>query len=88
MEPRRPVARYRVHGVDDPELVPRVFGQFARRGLVPTFALIRRSAGLVRMQIEADVADPNTARILAETLRAQFLIEEVTLDYGDQVTTT
>lgn len=82
-ELKRPVARYRVHGTDDPELVPRVFGQFARRGLVPAFALIRRSAGLVRMQIEADVADPHLARILEETLRSQFLIREVTLDYGD-----
>ncbi|WP_372851176.1 hypothetical protein [Sphingomonas sp.] len=82
MELQRPVARYRVHGADDPELVPRVFGQFARRGLVPAFALIRRSAGLIRMQIEADVADSHTAHILAETLRSQFLIEEVTLDYG------
>ncbi|WEK00791.1 MAG: hypothetical protein P0Y59_03585 [Candidatus Sphingomonas phytovorans] len=81
MEPPRPVARYRVQGVDDPELIPRVFGQFARRGLVPAFALIRRSAGLIRIQIEAIDVDAYGARILAETLRAQFLIEEVTLDF-------
>jgi hypothetical protein len=83
MEVRRPLARYRLQGADDPELIPRVFGQFARRGLVPGFALIRRAGGQIRIQIEASDVDAHGARILAETLRSQFLIEEVTLDFEE-----
>ena len=83
MEVRRPLARYRLQGADDPELIPRVFGQFARRGLVPGFALIRRAAGQVRIQIETTGVDAHGARILAETLRSQFLIEDVAFDFED-----
>lgn len=83
MEDRRPLARYRLQGADDPELIPRVFGQFARRGLVPGFALIRHAEGQVRIQIEATDMDAHGAHILAETLRSQFLIDEVTLDFED-----
>lgn len=82
-EVRRPLARYRLQGADDPELIPRVFGQFARRGLVPGFALVRRADGQVRIQIEATDVDAHDARILAATLRSQFLIDEVTLDFDE-----
>ena len=74
-----PVARYKLRGIDDPELVPRVFGQFARRGLVPGFALVRRYAGQIGIQIETTGVDAHGAEILAETLRAQLLVEEVAL---------
>ena len=79
MRPAVPVARYRVRGIDDPELVPRVFGQFARRGLVPAFALIRRHGGQVGIQIEAEGVDAHAAEILAQTLRAHALVKEVAL---------
>lgn len=82
MSPAGPVARYRVRGVDDPELVPRVFGHFARRGLVPAFALVRRHGGQIGIQIEA-ACDAHAAEILAETLRAQILVEDVALVFEE-----
>jgi hypothetical protein len=50
---------------------------------VPGFALIRRTAGQIRMQVEATGVDAHGARILAESLRSQFLIDVVTLDFED-----
>jgi hypothetical protein len=79
VSPAVPVARYRVRGGDDPELVPRVFGQFARRGLVPAFALVRRHGGQIGIQIEAECGDTHAAEILAETLRALIQVEDVAL---------
>jgi len=81
MQIGRPLARYRLQGADDPGLVPRVFGQFARRGLTPDFALIRRAAGEIRIQIQATDMDEHGAHILAETLRSQVLVGEVTLEF-------
>jgi hypothetical protein len=78
-----PVARYRLTGVDDPELAPRIFGQFARRGIVPAAAQLKRSAGRINIRIDADGLDMKSAELVAETLRAQFLVEDVRLDFKE-----
>lgn len=78
---RGPVARYRLRGADDPEFVPRVFGQLARRGVVPAFAMVRRSAGLVGIQVEVAGLDERDAGILAESLRAHCLMVDVAVDF-------
>lgn len=74
-----PVACYLVSGPDDPELAPRIFGQFARRGLVPAFAMVRRASGQLRIRIEAEGLDDRAAELLAEGLRALLLVETVEL---------
>jgi len=72
---------YRLTGVADPGLLPRVVGLFAKLGLVPGRCLADTTAvdGQLRMTIELMVAgiDPGTADHAAACMRQIYGVEQV-----------
>jgi hypothetical protein len=71
------LVRYDLLGVADPELVPRVFGQLARRGIIPAAAWVQQADGEISIRIDLEDLDEGAAVLLGETLRALFLVHRI-----------
>lgn len=74
--------RFEIVAREDPQTVIRLLNFFAQRGLVPGAMSARGSDGLLRVTIEQHGLALHEAGIVADKMRASWLVEEVRLRWG------
>jgi hypothetical protein len=73
------VFRFRIRAVSDAQTLSRVINLFAQRGLIPNSVRCRTFMDIQKISITVSDADLACATIIAEKMRATFLVEDVEL---------
>jgi len=76
------ICRFEIVARRDPQTLARLINFFAQRGLVPKAVRSREEDGVMQVTIEQDDLPLHEAGIVADKMRASWLVDDVRLRWG------
>lgn len=70
---------FAIRAASDPQVMLRVAGLFAQRGIIPDRFCARQSGDVLLIDVEVRLPDEGAARVLLEKLRSIVCVERATL---------
>lgn len=77
--------RFHVIALADPESLPRIIAQFAKRSSVPASVGMSRADGMLRISVVADDLSVRDLELLAATLSSAPLVQELTMTAVEEI---